>query len=218
VLDTTLRLLARGFASSETAVVKPSNIVNGLASAALDLHPQARCILLHAPLRAFLVSIARKGMWGRLWVRQLLAAQLQDGLVELGFEPRDYLLHTDLQAAAVGWLAQQRLFSALVARQPTRVRTLNSDDLVRDPHRAIAAAAPWFGLKLSEGKIESIVEKVFSRNAKDGSDFKAGQRDADRRAGEELHAEEVDKVTAWAEAVARNASVALELPAPLISS
>ena len=83
---------------------------------ALMLRPQARALLLHAPIEEFLLSVARKGMWCRLWARELLEGLLQEGMVDLGFEPRDYLRQTDLQVAGVGWLAQQMQFHR-IARQ-----------------------------------------------------------------------------------------------------
>jgi hypothetical protein len=216
VLDNALGLLSRPFEPNEICIVKPSNIVNGLIEPMLKLRPQARCILLHAPLRAFVTSIARKGMWGRLWVRELLSRQLTEGMINLGFAPRDYLLHTDLQAAAVSWLAQQHLFAALASRLPDRVRTLNSEALVAEPDRALAAAAGLFGLALTDDQRAATVAEQFARNAKDGSRFDPGQREAARQAGEAVHGEEIDKVTAWAEEVAHRVGVPFDLPAPLL--
>ena len=71
---------------------------------------KAKALLLHAPLEEFLLSVARKGMWCRLWARELLEILLGHGMVDLGFEPRDYFRQTDLQVAGVGWLAQQMQF------------------------------------------------------------------------------------------------------------
>lgn len=215
--DTALRLLARPLAGGEAAIIKPSNIVNGLATALMTIRPDARAILVHAPLRAFLGSIARKGMWGRLWVRELLSRQLAEGLVDLGFENRDYLLHTDLQAAAVGWLAQHRLFAEMAGKWPGRVRTIDSETLVAHPAATIAALATHFGLILDETRVQGIVDEVFARDSKSGESFASGQRAADQSAAEMLHADEIEKVIAWAEAVAKAAGIATRLPAPLLS-
>lgn len=216
VLDEALTLLARPFEGGEACVIKPSNVVNGLIGPMLGMRPQAHAVFLHAPLRSFITSIARKGMDGRLWVRELFSRQLAEGWVDLGFEPRDYLLHTDLQCAAVGWLAQQRLFAEIARRQPARVRTLDSEILVQQPERALAATAALFGLTLDGDSLRAAIEAHFTRNAKDGSRFEPGQRNADRQAGEALHADEIDKVTIWAEAVAAQAGVPLTLPSPLL--
>jgi hypothetical protein len=217
VLGDSIALLARPFEVGERVVIKPSNVVNGLASAIFELCPQTPAILLHAPLRTFLTSIARKGMWGRLWVRELLSRQLVDGLVTLGFEPRDHLLHTDLQAAAVGWLAQQQLFAALLARWPGRLRSLNSETLIGEPQASVGAAAMHFGIDLGDEQVAAIVASAFSREAKSGGTFVPGQRDADRQAGEALHAEEIDKVSIWAAAVADRVNVPMDLPLPLVT-
>lgn len=216
VTDAALRLLARPFEDGEATIVKPSNIVNGLSEALMSMRPDANAVLLYAPLRLFLGSIARKGMWGRLWVRELLSRQLAEGLVDLGFEPRDYLLQTDLQAAAVGWLAQHRLFASMATKWPGRVRTLDSETLVARPAEAMGMLAALFGLDLNESQIPAIVADVFSRDSKSGKAFADGQRVADQQGAEALHADEIEKVASWAEAVARSAGIDMSLPAPLL--
>jgi len=215
-LDAALTLLARPFRPGEATIIKPSNVVNGLATAMMGMRPKANCLILYAPLPGFLASIARKGMWGRLWVRELMTKQLVDGLIGFGFEVRDHLLHTDLQAAAVGWLAQQKLFAEMATKWPDRIRTLNSETFVARPGESVEAIAELFGLALEPDRISGIVNDVFGRNAKDDTPFAANQRTAERTAGEELHRDEIDKVAIWAEAVARSASVVQDLPAPLL--
>jgi hypothetical protein len=216
MLDRSLTLLARPFEAGEAMVVKPSNVANGLAQAMMNIRPDARAVLLYAPLPAFLTSIARKGMTGRLWARELLSRQLADGYVDLGFTPHDYLLQTDLQAAAVGWLAQHKLFATMAARWPDRVRTLDSEVLVARPVEALLAIARLFDLTLDARAAAQIVDVAFTRNAKDGSAFAEGQRASERAAGEAVHADEIEKVATWAEVVARAADVAMEPAAPLI--
>ena len=211
-----LHLLSRPFQPDEATIIKPSNIVNGLAEAMMTMRPNAKCVLLYAPLRVFLTSVARKGMWGRLWVRELLSRQLVDGLVDLGFEPRDYLLHTDLQTAAVGWLAQHRLFARMAQRWPDRIRTLDSEMLVDRPADALSSSAAHFGFEIAPNIVSSIVHDVFARNAKTGLPFAAGQRKGDRQSGEVLHADEIEKVVIWAEAVAQSAGINFELSKPLL--
>jgi hypothetical protein len=215
VLDQALTLLARPFEEGESVIVKPSNVVNALIGGMLSLRPQANALLLYAPLRVFVASIARKGMWGRLWVRDLLAKQLADGIVDLGFASGDYLLHTDLQAAAVGWLAQQALFTRLATAMPHRVRLLNSEVLVSQPTRSIDAVARLFELPLGEESIATIVENNFARDAKTGAAFEAGRRSQDQADGLALHRDEIEKVVVWACAVAEQAGVEVDPPAAL---
>lgn len=218
VLNDVLTLLARPFGAGEAVVVKPSNVVNGLAAAMLALRPEARALLLRAPLRTYLASVAKKGIDGRLWVRTLLLGLLDDRLVDLGFVDRDYLGLTDLQAAAIGWLAQQALFEGLVRRfGAERVRTLDSETLTADPGAAMSRLAALFGLPIDPAGVAEIVAgPAFSRHSKHGTAFAAADRAAEHRDAAAVHADEIDKVAQWAEAVARAAGVAVDPPAPLL--
>ena len=217
VLDDVLTLLARPFARGEAVVVKPSNIVNGMAPAMLALRPDARALLLRAPLRTYLGSIAKKGLDGRLWVRTLLLGLLDDGLVDLGFATRDYVGQSDLQVAAVGWLAQQAMFQGLVQRfGPDRVRTLDSETLTADPSATMARLAKLFGMALDDAALAEIVAGPFTRHSKDDIAFAAADRSEENRQAAAIHADEIDKVAQWAEVVAQGAGVALNPPAPLM--
>ncbi len=217
-LGDALTLLARPFEAGEAIVIKPSNVVNALAPAMLALRAEARALLLYAPLRSYLASIADKGLWGRLWVRDLYAKLARDGITEYGFSPEEVFGQTDLQIAAIGWLAQHRLFAAMVARfGPARVRTLDSEVLIADPARSIAALAELFALPLDAAAIAEVVRgDAFTRNSKTGASFADGSRAAARETRTARHAEEVDKVATWAEAVAHAAGQSFVLPAPLI--
>ncbi len=67
-------------------------------------------------------------MTGRLWARDLLVKQLREGLHPFGYQGEDYLGQTDLQVAALGWLAQHILFARMVEQfGPGRVATLDSE-------------------------------------------------------------------------------------------
>jgi hypothetical protein len=220
VLNDALSLLARPFGPGEAVVVKPSNVVNGLSAAMLTLRPNAGAVLLHAPLRTYLGSIAKKGLDGRLWVRTLLLGLLEDKLVDLGFTTRDHLGQTDLQVAAVGWLAQQALFQQLVERfGKGRVRTLDSETLTADPAGVTARLATLFGMPLDARALEEIVTgPAFTYHSKLGAAFDAGERGREHRDAAEMHADEIEKVAVWAERVAEAAGIALELPAKLVDA
>lgn len=218
-LDHALRLLARPFAPGEASIVKPSNVLNGLAPAMLKLRPDATALLLRAPLPVFLKSVAKKGMWGRLWVRDLLTKQLQENLVDLGFEGSDYLGLTDQQAAAVGWLAQQALFAQMVRDFGPRVRTLDSETLLERPKDTLTALAALYRLPIDDVQIASIVAgPAFATDSKTGNAFSLAQRTADYDAAFKAHADEIEKVSIWAEAVAKGARVDMGDAAPLLSS
>lgn len=212
LLDAMLRQLARPFAPGEAIVVKPSNVFNGLAARVLALRPDARAVLLYAPLPEFLLSVARKGLWCRLWVRELLEGMLHEGLVDLGFAPGDFFRQSDLQVAAVGWLAQQALFGRLAGQLgPTRVATLDSETLTRHPAATVARVARHLGLPAAPYDDHPAL----ARNSKSGGAFVAGERQDDQLRARQAYGEEIDMVVTWAGAVAKQAGVATVLPYPL---
>ncbi len=217
-LDTVLNLLARPFTPGEAVVVKPSNILNALAPGIMHLRPGSNAILLYAPLETFIRSVAKKGMWCRLWVRELLVGLLQDGIVNLGFSSEDYLRQTDLQVAATGWIAQQALFASMLQRYgPSRVRSLDSATLQSRPEEVLAALSPHFRLNLEDKDVRAILAgPAFNTHSKFGTAFSAEAREAEHRDAAAAHAEEIEKVTVWAEAVANSAGIPLRLPSPLV--
>jgi hypothetical protein len=217
VLDSALTLLARPWSPGESVVVKPSNVVNALAPAMLALRPEANCLLLHAPLSVYLGSIAAKGLWGRLWVRDLMSKQLTDGLGDLGLDPARHFMLTDLQVAAAGWLAQQQLFAAMAAQRPGRVRTVDSETLLARPEESLAALGALFRISDDAASIGEVVGKHFQRHAKLGGQFSRSERASAQEEAARVHGDEIGKVLAWAEAVASTAGVPMRLPSPLLA-
>ena len=218
VLDDALTLMARPFGPGEAVVVKPSTAANALAPAILTLRPDARAILMYAPLRAYLASIAKKGIDGRLWVRTLLTGMMEDNLLRFGFTARDHVMHTDLQVAAIGWLAQQQLYASLIAMHGAeRVRTLDSTHLMADPATAMRALSALFGQPLTDNDIAAVVSgPAFTRHSKSGGSFGAADRAAEHEAATQAHAAEIDAVANWTSALAKSAGIALDAPAPLL--
>ncbi len=211
--DHALRLLARPWDAGEAVIVKPSTVLNPLAAGLMTLRPDARAVLLTAPLETFLGSVARKGMWCRLWVRELLEGFLVDGAVDLGFDAKDYLRQTDLQVAAVGWLAQQALFHALVARFGSRIISLDSERLTGAPETVLGPVARHFGLALDPASVAEIASgPVFRRHSKFGTDFSPDDRRREQTEATSAHGEEIAHVADWARAVAQSAGVAMILP------
>ncbi|MBS0502282.1 MAG: hypothetical protein JSS55_00480 [Proteobacteria bacterium] len=214
VMDSALTLLARPFEPGEAVIVKPSNIVSGLIPLLMALRPGAKALLLHAPLPIFLTSVAKKGLDGRLWVRELLGGFRKDGLtLRLGFDDDQLFGQTDLQIAAAGWLAQQALFADLIAKLGPRVRGLDSESLLDRPHEAMAALANLYGL--SEDGLD--VDGAFARNSKNGEAFSRIERQAEYAKAGAVHHDEIDKVAAWAAAVADAAGIPMTLPGALLA-
>ncbi len=217
-LDRGLAALARPFEAGEAVVVKPSNLVNSLLPMIAALRPEAPILLLHAPLAVFLRSIASKGLWGRLWVRELAWKLRRDRLLDFGLDPEAFFRLTDLQAAAVGWLAQQKLFGEAVGRLGARVRTLDSETFLDRPAEALVALFRHFGLAGSRADARAVAEgPVFARDAKTGSPFGRAAREAVHGGPAAANADEIAKVEAWAEVMARTFGVASTPGAPLLA-
>ncbi len=213
-LDHSLHMLARPFKGDKAVVVKPSNVFNALAPLALTMRPTSKAILLYAPLPVFLVSVARKGLWCRLWCRELLEGLITDGIVNIGFEPRDYFRQSDLQIAAVGWLTQQQLFADMIDRfGPERIATLDSETLTLNPEPTLGAALRHFAIDVSPVQIAG--HPAFATHSKFGGDFDVRNRATEHQAAAEAYGDEIEKVLVWAKAVADAAGIPLSLPAAL---
>lgn len=218
VLDNATTLLARPLDDGEVAIIKPSNLANGLTRGLLAMRKDSMALLLYAPIETYLISIAKKQMDGRLWVRDLLVKLLKEGLVDLEFTTEDYLGQTDLQVAAVGWMAQQAHFARLADEFPDRVRTLDSETLLARPTDVMRALSALYGLKLDDRQISEIVAgPAFTKHSKTMAAFGSDARAAEYDAIAALHGGEIAKVVIWAEAVAKSAGVAMALPARLIA-
>ena len=217
--DVATRLLARPFGLREAVIVKPSNLVNPLAELLLALRTEARAVFLYAPLETFLISVARKGLDCRLWVRELADGYLTEQyFAPIGMTAQDLFRQTDLQLAASGWLAQHAHFTRLAGKfGRDRLRTLDADKLSADPQAALAEAARHFGLALDPQAVgEMATGPAFTRHSNSGAAYSAQARSDDYAAARAAYGEEIGKVVVWAEAVAANAGIALIAPNALL--
>lgn len=218
VLDNSLRLLSRPFGTGEAVVVKPSNIANGFIGAIMGLQPRAKALFLHAPLKTYLASIAKKGIEGRLWVRIILLNLVKENRIDLGFKQEQYLEHTDLQCAAIGWLAQHAEFHRYAQQfGPARIRTLDSEALLSDPLASMRALDGLFETGMNEAELKAVVAgPAFAENSKSGERYGARERDAEREAALITHAKELEWVEGWAHRVADANAIPMTLPNPLL--
>jgi len=212
--DAATRLLARPFEPGEAVVIKPSTVVNPLARLLLALRPDAPCIALYAPLETFLLSVARKGLECRLWARELFEGYLQEGFADFGYSGSEVFRQSDLQIAALGWLAQHRQFAALASEFGTRVATLDADRLTENPEAALAAVARHYGLTLDSAAVAA--GPAFTRHSKSGAAYGMEARRIDYTAAREAYGDEIAKVMVWAKVVADNAGITLEAPNALL--
>jgi hypothetical protein len=214
VLPLVLRLLGRPLAAGEAVIVKPSNIVNGLMPTLMALRPDARALLLYRDLPGYLRSVARKGMFGRIWARQMALHFRTDAPFDAGFSEADRFVHTDLQAAALGWLIQHAQFAALARAMPDRVRLLDAAALATDAQDTFAASLRWFGLALDDAAIDAVVAgPAFAEDSK-----RIGERFGGEGSGQDAPVDETEvrMVTDWTHAIARHVGAALDFGPKLL--
>lgn len=217
ILTLVLALLARTAARGEAVIVKPSNEANILIEPLLAGQPASRAILLSSPLQDFLYSVAKKGMWGRIWARRQHSRLRSFQRRDPGFSANELFEQTDLQIAAMAWLMQRGQFQEVHAAFPGRVRSLDSVALLARKAGQLRACADWFGIVLEAGEAEAVAESgVFSEHAKElGRDYGADVRQAERDALRQTHHEEIDMVANWTEAVARALQIPMTPAAPV---
>ncbi|HEX6377438.1 MAG TPA: hypothetical protein VFZ91_17170 [Allosphingosinicella sp.] len=216
-LDAVLGLLQRPFAAGEAVVIKPGDFANPLIEAMLELRPRSRALLMYAPLPAFLLSIARRGLCYRPWARRLATIYRRQPEFETQ-QTRDLLLLTDLQLAAFLWLQHQARFARLVRDLPAgRVAALRADAFLAEPARTLAAAASLFELDLDAARAAAIVAgPVFSHHAKrPGRPFDPAALKREEAAAKFAYGVEIGSAVEWAGEVAAEAGVPMSLGAPL---
>lgn len=223
VLDQGLALLSRPFGKDRSVIIKPSNICNPLAIEMLQMRPEAKALLLYAPIEGFLKSIAKKEMWGRIWVRDVLIGTLKDGYAIGGFSQDELLQLTDLQVAAIGWLSQHALFAKIIEDiGADRVKTLDSDTFLAQSPETIAALSRLYGLGMTNAQIDTVIQgPAFTSHskldqAKHGEIFDAKTRDQEQRQVAEVHGAEIDMVATWTKAVADSQGIELNIDSRLL--
>lgn len=213
--DVSLALLARPLEAGEVNVIKPSNLLNPLIPLVTAMRPDVRGLLLHAPLGVFIASIARKEIEGRAWVRELMWKLINLGQAQrFGLSDEDLYRQTDLQVAAVAWLAQQAIFAG-AAIQHSGFRTLDSETLIARPVECLDALKEHFGLELDPQAV--ALGPAFQTHSKDRTDYSGEQRRKDSERGRDLHAREIAIVMEWAEQLAAHSGIATTLPSPLVA-
>ncbi len=202
-LELVLRLLERSNTPGEAIIVKPTNFANRLLEPVLALRQQSAAILLYSDVETFLRSLLKRGMFGRIFGRKLFAQLRRWSPLDFGYEPDELLQLTDVQAAALGWLMQIHHFDAMARAFRDRVLVLDSPSFLGNPAVSIDRAQALFGLGLDQAEVEAIAAgPVFSKHSKfSDRDYDAEAREAEHRAATEAHAEELEMVVKWIEAV-----------------
>ena len=199
-LQRLLPVLGQAPAGEGHVTIKPTNTVNNLIGDVMRLLPDSRHLFLTSNLKAFLVSIAKKGESGRSFARRLFTIFAMDGHPVAKMDQRQLLQMSDLQIAAIVWHMQvASMLAGLKADDASRTASLDGDRFVKRPAEALAAVDGFFGLELgSEVTAEVASGPLFRRDAKDASQaYGPGRRakDADKIA--KSLGPELDAIIEW---------------------
>lgn len=167
VLPAVLNWIARSYSPQERAVIKPTNLANNLMSDVMAASPASKAILLTSSLRAFILSIVKKGEAGRGFARFMYTVFAMDGRA-LPISEVDRMRLSDLQIAALAWHMQIAEMNALARGVGAgRVAWLDGDAFIANPEPVLNRVADFLELELSEDQIrKAATGPKMARNAK----------------------------------------------------
>lgn len=216
-LGLVLDLLERPHRAGEKTVIKPSDFANPLIDPLLALRPESRILIMYAALPAFLLTIVRRGRAYRSRARALATIYRRNPRFEAK-RAEDLLLLTDLEVAAFAWLQHQSRFARLADELSGRVATLRVDRFLAEPARAVHSASAHFGLGLTGEQSAAIAAgPVFRRHSKwRDRGFDAAALKREEAVAGFAYGAEIAETVEWAEAMAAEAGVPMELNSPLL--
>jgi hypothetical protein len=203
-LDLVLRLLGRPSPGLGAVVVKPACFASALLPHVMAAAPDARAVLLYSDLRTFLLSVAKRGLRGRTWGRQVYASCQRHVPLPLHYSAAETLGQTDLQIAGLGWLMRRCYFERAAAHfGPGRAMLLDTGAFLASPQASLESVAGFLQLGAARRTLAAIAGgPAFTRHSKEQRSF--GPRERERELDEVRAAfgEEVEMVARWIEDVA----------------
>ena len=203
-LELILRLVERPLSAGEKVVAKQSSFANRLADQILETRDLSRAVLLYSDVETYLVSLLKRGMWGRIWGRKLFINLRSWSTLKLDLGADEILELTDMQTAALAWLMQVHHFSQLAKTFGPRVMLLESNQLFAAPAATLHRVMTFFDFGLTEQDASDIANgQIFAKHSKFADrDYSVEERQRDTATVGEANAEELTMVTKWIAAVA----------------
>ena len=211
-LEIALRLLERPFSPGESVITKQSNFANRLIEPVLRARPESRTVLLYSDLETYLVSLLKRGMWGRILGRKLFNNLSSWTTLKLDLEPVEIMELTDMQVAALAWLMHIHHFSALAKAYGPRVMLVETSRMFAAPAATLHQVMTFFDLGLTELDAEDIAAgPIFARHSKFADrDYSVEERQRDAESVSNANAEEISMVVKWLKAFADHHGVSLQ--------
>ena len=163
-LEVVLRLLERPFAAGEAVITKQSNFANRLVDPVLRARPASRTILLYSDLETYLVSLLKRGMWGRILGRKLFLNLSRWTTLKHGLDT-DEISGTDRSAGSrTGVADAHSSFRRHGKSIGPRVMLLETDRMIAAPAKTIFAVSNFLGLGISEqGSADIAAGPIFTK-------------------------------------------------------
>lgn len=217
-LDWLHALLTRSNTSSESTVIKPTNMANNLLlqkTSFLDLSPK---LFLYGSLRGFLISVIKKGEEGRFMARRMYSI-LSNDPTRFKLIPIEKLASlTDLQIAAMVWMLQIEVFKAvLIENKNNLCVSLHCDTFLGNPAESISAICKHFNFNLNENEIYNLSHSdVLMKNAKEqNTSYNTNIRQSESAEIEIYYHETLNRICSWAKGLSDNGDIISHLPNPL---
>lgn len=213
------RLLARPMAPGEQVTIKPTNFANYAMRDAAGL-TEGKHLLLYSDCRSFLISVLKKGEYGRRTVRELYAKILRDGNAEARWPQDKMFAMSDMQVAAVAWHMQIAEFHRswpMLAND--RGASLDCDAFLVKPVETLMALDEFFGLGLGRAHFEAVMASpAANRHSKDGGvRFGAEDRQREHREFAARFGTEIDETVRWSYQACPSTPRDCPVPAPLVT-
>jgi hypothetical protein len=211
-LSAILRLSTGLVESNEKTIVKPTNFANNLLPYVAETG--AKILLMYSDLRSYLISILKYGERGRAFARQLYTRLMIDCDQFRRLEPKQALLHTDLQIATLVWQQQMSLFMEVLDRAEVgQMRTLDSDVFGSYREVTLSDAYKFFSIPVSDAQFAQIISgPVFQQHSKSG---RAVDDQTIQNQSEEIavrYHEELEMTLRWAQSTSFGQIIRKPLP------
>lgn len=202
-------LLSRPWSAGEAVFVKPTNHANMLIPALLAARPDAKAVLMTNALAPFLESVAKRGLMGRRWGRQLYIEMMAYAGMDFGMDAREQFKMSDLQAASLGWFLSQRYFAGLLAGPfGKRMRVLDGDRFDLQRADTLEAVFDLTGVTAEVAQVTAMLEGPrFHNHAKLGGAFTQGEG----KGTPAIVTQEIEQMAQWIGMIAQQAGLAVPL-------
>ena len=144
-------LLGRRYETQEVAIIKANDYGNGLIRDMLMRLPDTPALFMYTPLADFFASCI-KAESRKLWVKDRYKSVINmasEELTELGSVNIDE--NSLGEVIALYWSYNIALYHAAVKNNAEKIKSLNFNDMLKNPLDAVVACANWFNLEQQKG-------------------------------------------------------------------